>query len=537
MEKPPSEDLLRKIQDLQDRQANLQQEMTNLRLSSDTNPENLLHQQQHHHHHHHHHHPRAQSISPQRMRNFEADSEIKRSSPPFRTSSDLQREYHRPHNASDRSDSGGDGGDGNVAGPSASKFADSQYLNILQSMGQSVHLFDLSGLITYWNRTAENLYGYTAAEALGKGVVELLVDPRDYTMAEDIFHRVTLGERWTGHFPLKNKSGDRFTIVANITPFYDESSSLIGIVCVSSDSRPFQEVRFGFSRPGNSEGGSTSIGAISNVTTKPVLHSQQPLQTSFASKISNMATKMSNKVKSKMRTGENNVDHESVSGDSQQSHHSFLDAAICDHRDDANSSGSSTPRGDVLPSPFVAFPDIDDNFPARQSAHSSDEGKPSIQKIITSKAEAWMGKKGLTWPWKGNEREVYEGKSNKFVWPWVQNVQETESNHPASSFSGTKTESHSGEGNRHTNNEASGSWSSSANINSTSTVSSRGSSNTSAVNRSDLETDCSDEILWEYLTIGEQIGEGSCGTVYHALWYGSVCSFPHPSVILVPLHF
>nr|ABG54348.1 flag-tagged protein kinase domain of putative mitogen-activated protein kinase kinase kinase [synthetic construct] len=29
------------------------------------------------------------------------------------------------------------------------------------------------------------------------------------------------------------------------------------------------------------------------------------------------------------------------------------------------------------------------------------------------------------------------------------------------------------------------------------------------------------EILWEDLTIGEQIGQGSCGTVYHGLWFGS----------------
>ncbi|CAN1826078.1 Serine/threonine-protein kinase EDR1 [Linum perenne] len=480
MEKPPSEDLLRKIQDLQDGQANLQQEITNLRLSSDTNPENLLqqhqqqhqhqhqqqqhqHQQQHHHHHHHHHHPRSQSISPQRMRTFEADSEIKRTSPPIRTSPALQREFRGPRNVSHRSNNGGgDGGSVNVAGPSASKFADSQYLNILQSMGQSVHLFDLSGLITYWNRAAENLYGYTAAEALGQGVVELLVDPRDYTMAEDIFHRVTLGERWTGNFPLKNKSGNRFTIVATISPFYDEGSSLIGI-----------------------------------------------------------ATKMSNKVKSKIRSGESNVDHECASVGSHHSDHSFLDAPISGNRDDANSSGASTPRGDVLPSPFVVFPDTEDKFSVGQSSHSSDEGKPSIQKIITSKAEAWMGKKGLTWPWKVNEREVYEAKSTKFVWPWVQNDQECEINHPTSSFSGTRTESHSGEGNRHAHNEASGPWSFSVNVNSTSTVSSHGSSNSSAVNRADLEPDCSDEILWEYLTIGEQIGEGSCGTVYHALWYGS----------------
>nr|ABK06414.1 flag-tagged protein kinase domain of putative mitogen-activated protein kinase kinase kinase [synthetic construct] len=29
------------------------------------------------------------------------------------------------------------------------------------------------------------------------------------------------------------------------------------------------------------------------------------------------------------------------------------------------------------------------------------------------------------------------------------------------------------------------------------------------------------EILWDDLTIGEQVGQGSCGTVYHGLWFGS----------------
>jgi serine/threonine protein kinase len=42
------------------------------------------------------------------------------------------------------------------------------------------------------------------------------------------------------------------------------------------------------------------------------------------------------------------------------------------------------------------------------------------------------------------------------------------------------------------------------------------------MNKVDMDSDCLDyEILWEDLTIGEQIGQGSCGTVYHGLWFGS----------------
>ncbi|CAM8988188.1 unnamed protein product [Rhodiola kirilowii] len=75
-------------------------------------------------------------------------------------------------------------------------------------------------------------------------------------------------------------------------------------------------------------------------------------------------------------------------------------------------------------------------------------------------------------------------------------------------------------GQKPTNMEATGSWSS-FNVNSTSSASSCGSSN-STVNRVDLESDCLDyKILWEDLTIGDHIGQGSCGSVYHAQWYGS----------------
>lgn len=223
---------------------------------------------------------------------------------------------------------------------------------------------------------------------------------------------------------------------------------------------------------------------------------------------------MSNKVKSKMRTGESNMDHEGGSGDSHYSDHGFSDAALSDHREDANSSGASSPRGDIPPSPFGGLPQVahDEHSPGKLSRDSGDEseGKPGIHKIISSKAEAWIGKKGLSWPWKGNEHEGVEAKNIRFVWPWSNNDHENDFGHLKSSFSGVKQDSQVGESNRPTHNEASGSWSSSFNVNSTSSASSCGSTSSSAVNRVDVDTDSLDyEILWEDLTIGEQIGQGN----------------------------
>ncbi|KAK8335839.1 hypothetical protein V6Z11_A09G082400 [Gossypium hirsutum] len=231
------------------------------------------------------------------------------------------------------------------------------------------------------------------------------------------------------------------------------------------------------------------------------------------------ASKVSNKVKSRIRTGENCIDPEGGSGDSHHSDHVLSDAVHFDHKEDATSSAASTPRGDVHPSAFGVFSPFEEKPAVKTSRDSGDEseGKPAIQKIMTL-----MNRKGLSWPWKRNDQEGLEARTARFVWPWLGNDQENETFEPKCSYSSAKTEGHVNEGNRPVNNEASGSWSSSINVNSTSSASSCGSTSSSAVNKVDMDSDCLDyEILWEDLTIGEQIGQGSCGTVYHALWYGS----------------
>ncbi|KAL2464245.1 PAS domain-containing protein tyrosine kinase family protein [Forsythia ovata] len=513
---PLAEELLRKIQELETGHAQLKQEMSKL-MNSPSSPM------------HHNYKQRSHSISPQRVPWRRAGggdggsvAAWKRGSASFRHSSPLQRES----SSKDVHSGGGGGGGGGDAESAAVKFTDKQYLKILQSMGQSVHILDLNGRIVYWNRSAENLYGYSAAEALGMGVIELLTDAQDFGVASNIIRRVMTGESWTGQFPVKNKRGDRFLVISTNTPFYDDDGSLVGLVCVSSDARPFLEPQAVISEPKPLETESRFSRHRSFASAKLGLDPQQPLQAAISSKISNFASKVSNKVKSKIRSGENGSDRDIGSGDSHHSDHGFSDAALSDHREDAASSGASTPRGDTNPSPFGVISGVshEENSPVNPSRDSGDEseGKPGMSKIITSKAEAWIGKKGLSWPWKGNERDGSETKTSHLVWPWLHNDQENELGEQKSASAILKSENQVSETNRTANSEASGSWSSPFNVNSTSTASSGGSTSSTAVNKIDMASDCLDyEILWEDLTIGEQIGQGSCGTVYHALWYGS----------------
>lgn len=153
MDTPPAEELLKKIQVLEAGHANLKQEMSKLRHSEDVKSE----------------HQRAHSVSPQRSRFSSVPrrrvgggaaggggggggldaSAWKRGSTSFRHSSPLQRESRSNDPPTGGSFTGGGGG-GSGSGPSAVNFTDRQYLNILQSIGQSVHIFDLDGHIIYW---------------------------------------------------------------------------------------------------------------------------------------------------------------------------------------------------------------------------------------------------------------------------------------------------------------------------------------------------------------------------------------------------
>ncbi|KAG2580406.1 hypothetical protein PVAP13_6NG339032 [Panicum virgatum] len=107
---------------------------------------------------------------------------------------------------------------------------------LMQSMGQAVHVLDLQGKILYWNRNAEHLYGYSSAEAVGQDITRLIVHPDDIPSLNSIIGNIFTGKCWRGSFPVKNKSGERFFVVA------DADCSFMGLVCLSEDTRTLREL-------------------------------------------------------------------------------------------------------------------------------------------------------------------------------------------------------------------------------------------------------------------------------------------------------
>lgn len=137
------------------------------------------------------------------------------------------------------------------------------------------------------------MFGYTASEAIGQDAVELLVHPDEAAAANSIIGNIFMGKCWRGKFPVMNKSGERFFIVANNTPLYDDDGTLVGLICLSVDTRTLEDILgppcsvkpyIDSVKPSfqvNNQSRSCSLKRSS-------CHSQQPVQPSISSKITTL---------------------------------------------------------------------------------------------------------------------------------------------------------------------------------------------------------------------------------------------------------
>ncbi|MEW1653938.1 SpoIIE family protein phosphatase [Streptomyces sp. NPDC093707] len=84
----------------------------------------------------------------------------------------------------------------------------SQPGGLLDLLGVAAVMLDAEGRITLWSPQAEELFGWSAQEALGRPAVRLLVHPEHVDLVRQLFAEVmTSGEGWAGVFPVRRKDG------------------------------------------------------------------------------------------------------------------------------------------------------------------------------------------------------------------------------------------------------------------------------------------------------------------------------------------
>ena len=106
---------------------------------------------------------------------------------------------------------------------------------LLDAVGQAIIAVDLQGDVVYWNRRAEELYGWSAQEAMGRPVTELVVSEDLQERAAEIRAELRAGKSWSGEFAVRRKDGSSFLALVTDTPVRDERGDLVGIIGVSTD--------------------------------------------------------------------------------------------------------------------------------------------------------------------------------------------------------------------------------------------------------------------------------------------------------------
>jgi PAS domain S-box-containing protein len=106
---------------------------------------------------------------------------------------------------------------------------------LLNAVGQAIVATDLEGNITYWNRAAEQLYGWQEAEVLGRNIVNVTPAETSQEQAINIMNRLIEGEHWSGEFIAKRRDGTIFPAIVTNSPITDDKGEIIGIIGVSTD--------------------------------------------------------------------------------------------------------------------------------------------------------------------------------------------------------------------------------------------------------------------------------------------------------------
>ncbi|HEV2115835.1 MAG TPA: PAS domain S-box protein [Terriglobales bacterium] len=106
---------------------------------------------------------------------------------------------------------------------------------IVESSDDAIVSKDLNGIVTSWNAAAERIFGYTAAEMVGRPITTI-IPPELHEDEVRILDKLRRGER-IDHFETVRlkKSGERLEVSLTISPVRDESGRVVGAAKIARD--------------------------------------------------------------------------------------------------------------------------------------------------------------------------------------------------------------------------------------------------------------------------------------------------------------
>ena len=119
--------------------------------------------------------------------------------------------------------------------PPSDSLAIHHLARVVESSDDAIVSKDLNSIVTSWNRSAERMFGYSAAEAIGQSI--RMIIPADRQGEEDmVLARIRAGEAIT-HFETirQRKDGTLIPISLTVSPIHDDTGRIVGASKIARD--------------------------------------------------------------------------------------------------------------------------------------------------------------------------------------------------------------------------------------------------------------------------------------------------------------
>jgi len=106
---------------------------------------------------------------------------------------------------------------------------------VLEQTGEAVIVKDMNAVVTYWNREATSLYGFSAQEAVGQPLRKLHAATLSEADYAKVLERIRSGRSTSAATERRKKNGDVVRVSLKTTPLLDAQGKLIGEITVARD--------------------------------------------------------------------------------------------------------------------------------------------------------------------------------------------------------------------------------------------------------------------------------------------------------------
>ncbi len=136
--------------------------------------------------------------------------------------------------------------------------------SLLDKAQDAIIVSDLDRTVTYWNKGAERLYGWTPDEALGRGITELFPSGGGPDEADPAYAGVMRTGEWTGELRSVNKSGRTVIVDSRFTLVRDRQGQAHSVLSISTDVSERRQLEQQFYRAQRMESIGTLAGGIAH---------------------------------------------------------------------------------------------------------------------------------------------------------------------------------------------------------------------------------------------------------------------------------